>query len=124
MYEANKLSLSRNQLAKFLPNHETIKEFERLFAQDSDLATFINNIIAGAGLDDNGNYIVPSGSNFLDATTSLYNAILTLDEEAQNFSFNFIDEPLWIKEKQQMAVFGYFELNSDINVDGELILGA
>ena len=124
MYEAAKLSLSRNQLAKFLPNHESIKEFERLFAQDSDFATFINNIIEGAGLDDSGSYIIPDGSNFLDETTSLYDAILTLDEEAQNFSFNIIDEPLWIKEKQQMAVFGYFELNSDINVDGELILGA
>ena len=124
MYEAAKISLSRNQLAAFLPNHEAIKEFERLFRQDTDLTALINNIIEGAGLEDNGNYIVPEGSNFLDDTVSLYNAILTLDEEAQNFSYNFIDEPLWIKEKQQMAVFGYFELNSDINVDGELILGA
>jgi len=90
MYEAPKISLNRNQLAKFLPNHETIKEFERLFRQDTDFATFINNIIEGSGLDDNGNYIVPDGSNFLDDTESLYDAILTLDTDIAIFINNII----------------------------------
>lgn len=39
----------------------------------------INSIKIGAGLDDNGDYLVPIDSNFIDDTISLYNAILALD---------------------------------------------
>ncbi|MCA1800808.1 MAG: hypothetical protein LC650_05910, partial [Actinobacteria bacterium] len=45
------------------------------------IQTEVDAIETGAGLDTDGNYIVPSGSNYLDATTSLANADLTLDTE-------------------------------------------
>jgi len=42
----------------------------------------------GAGLDTDGSYIVPVGSNYLDASTSLADATLALDAEIKTLSNN------------------------------------
>ena len=80
MSRFKKISIRRDQLAKFLPDQKAIKEFERLFTQDNDLAESVGNIITATGLDDEGNYIVPTGSNFIDSAYSLYRADILLDE--------------------------------------------
>ena len=80
MTDFSKISLTRNQLAKFLPNHESIKEFERLFKQDTELATTVLNIIEGAGLNDDGTYTPLSPARYIELATSLFNADALLDE--------------------------------------------
>ena len=75
------ISLTRQQLAQFLPNHESIKEFERLFAQDQDLAEIVNNLIVGTGLNDDGTYTAPLSTNYLTTSTSLYEADELLDAQ-------------------------------------------
>lgn len=79
MSEARKLNLTRQQLALFLPNHETIVEFERLFARDNDLATLVLNIIEAAGLNDDGTYSPDLAANYIAAATSLASADSLLD---------------------------------------------
>jgi len=66
------ISLTRQQLAKFLPSPEAIREFEKLFGQNTDLVITVENIIDGAGLANDGTYNIRSGTNYLDGSTSLY----------------------------------------------------
>lgn len=80
MTDFTKLKLTRAQLAQFLPNQESIKEFERLFAQDTALALVVSNIINGVGLDEEGNYVARSGSSYLDASESIYQDSTILDD--------------------------------------------
>jgi len=74
-----KLSLRRDQLAKFLPDQKSIKEFERLFSQDRELYTTIENIIEGAGLNDDGSYDPNLAAKYISIAISLNNADLLLD---------------------------------------------
>ena len=67
-------------------NHEMIKQYENIFTQDTDFQNQIDSLQAeldatqlGAGLNSNGTYLQPSGSNYLDTSTSLGNADLLLD---------------------------------------------
>lgn len=76
----NKLNLNRSQLAKFLPNPETIKEFENLFGQNNDLVDIINAIINSGGLNSDGGYPTRSGTNYIDSSTNLYEDSTLLDE--------------------------------------------
>lgn len=46
-----------------------------------DLQTEVDAIEAGAGLDTDGTYIAPSGSNYIDASTSLASADALLDAQ-------------------------------------------
>jgi hypothetical protein len=46
-----------------------------------DLQTELDDTQAGAGLDANGDYITPSGSNYIDASTSLASADALLDAQ-------------------------------------------
>lgn len=46
----------------------------------------INRVKVGAGLDTDGNYITPSGTNFIDTSTNLANADSLLDEAIGNIS--------------------------------------
>jgi len=85
------LSIRRNQLAEFLPDQKSIKEFERLFTQDNELAETVSNIIIAAGIDDEGNYIIPTGSNFIDSADSLYSADLFLDNAIFDETRTFIN---------------------------------
>lgn len=48
-----------------------------------DLQVELDDTQAGAGLAANGDYVQPSGSNYLDATTSLANADAALDAQAK-----------------------------------------
>jgi len=80
MPKFDKILLTRADLAKFLPDQRAVKEFERLFQQDEDLSLLVTNIIEGVELNDDGTYIVPSDTNFLDVSSSIYNAILILDQ--------------------------------------------
>lgn len=48
-----------------------------------NLQTEVNDTQAGAGLDANGDYITPSGSNYIDASTSLADADSLLDAQAK-----------------------------------------
>ncbi len=77
----------RSLLAKFFGgNHEMIKEFEKLYDTDDDeqdqidlIREELDRVEAGAGLETDGTYIVPTGTNFLNSSTSLANADLKLD---------------------------------------------
>ena len=73
------LRINRSQLAKFLPDHETIKEFEQLFINDSELVILVQNIIEGVGLDDEGRYIQRDDSNYLDTSETIYQDSTILD---------------------------------------------
>lgn len=73
-------SLSRGQLALFLPNQESIKEFERLFAQDIEEGVLITNIINSVGLNiGDASYVQRGGSNYLNASTTIYQDSTILD---------------------------------------------
>lgn len=79
-----KILLTRQQLAQFLPNHETIKEFENLFNNSNDLTDLINRIIVGTGLATDGNYVSSVTSNYINSASSLYSADLLLDSAIYN----------------------------------------
>lgn len=51
---------------------------------------------------------------------------LLIKKKADNFSFNVIDEDeeIDVPEFQQMAVFGTFTINGDINLIGDLVIRA
>lgn len=72
MSKVRVLSLTRAQLARFIPDPESIKEFEKLFSQNSDVVIVVNNIISGAGLAADGSYPGRSGTNYLDSSNSLF----------------------------------------------------
>jgi len=80
MPKFDKLLLTRADLAKFLPDQRSIKEFERLFAQDEDLSLIVSNMIIAIELNEDGTYIIPSDTNFIDGSDSVNNAILILDQ--------------------------------------------
>lgn len=79
---------SRELLSRiFNGNHEMIKKFESLYRNDDGLQEALNllqeevdRIEAGAGLNTDGTYIQPAGTNFIDTSTSLANADILLDE--------------------------------------------
>ena len=73
------LRINRSQLSKFLPDHETIKEFEQLFINDNELVILVQNIIEGVGLDTEGKYIQRDDSNYLDASETVYQDSTILD---------------------------------------------
>jgi len=98
------LSIRRNQLAEFLPDQKSIKEFERLFTQDNELAETVSNIIIAAGLNDEGNYIVPTDSNFIDSTDSLYSAILVFDETISTDLIKNISTDTSLDEESQILI--------------------
>jgi len=83
---------NRNLLSRlFNNNHEMIKKFESLYSNNNELAEIVDRlqeevdrIEAGAGLDENGNYIPPTGTNYIDGSTSLANADVLLDEAIGN----------------------------------------
>ena len=53
MATSQKLNLTRNQLAKFLTDHEQIRQFERLFATvDAIAPDFVNEVATLAGNAD------------------------------------------------------------------------
>ena len=78
---------NRQLLSKiFNNNHEMIKTFEDLFRINTNVSDAldllqkeIDKIEAGAGLETDGTYISPSGTNYLDSSTSLADADLHLD---------------------------------------------
>ena len=74
-----KLRINRSQLAKFLPDHETIKEFEQLFQNESDLSILIENIIDGAGLEDDGTYTPNELAKYISEAITLKSADTLLD---------------------------------------------
>lgn len=74
--------IRRDQLAKFLPDNRSIREFEKLFTQNDEIISTVENIIAGVGLNTDGTYDPISGSNYLDLSTSFLSAILILDNTA------------------------------------------
>lgn len=55
------------------------EEINRVIAQVNLNIEKINKIQVGAGLQDSGDYVVPSGTNYIDSTTSLSDADSTLD---------------------------------------------
>lgn len=86
MIDFTKIKLTRQQLALFLPNHESIKEFERLFAQDTELAGVVDNIIIAVGLTTDGVYIQRAGSTYLNSSTSIYEDSTILDAIAKSIT--------------------------------------
>lgn len=85
---------SRSELERvFGRNQDLIKQFELLFSEGDDFSseilalqnlttailTELNTAETGAGLNANGTYNTPSGTNYLDSTTSIQNAVETLD---------------------------------------------
>jgi len=98
------LSIRRNQLAAFLPDQKSIKEFERLFNQDNELAESVSNIIIAVGLDEEGNYIVPTDSNFIDSTDSLYSAILVFDETISTDLIINTSADINLEEESQIVI--------------------
>ena len=84
-------SLTREQLSLFLPNHESIREFERLFRQDIEEGTFIINIISAVGLlPGDGSYVQRSASNYLNASTTIYQDSTILDDEIYTHTREYV----------------------------------
>ena len=52
--------------------------------QDATNTTNIGNIITSAGLNSNGTFLAPTGTNYLDASNSLNNIALLLDAAIKN----------------------------------------
>ena len=90
MIDFQPITLTRQQLAEFLPNHDSIKEFERLFAQDTALSILVGNIIEGTGLNDDGTYTTPLSTNYLTTSTSLYEADGLLDQAIFDYTRVFV----------------------------------
>ena len=42
--------------------------------------------------------------------------------QPKNFSFNFINKPIFVPEDQQMIVHGEIMLNDTLTFDGEIVL--
>lgn len=85
----------------------------------------LNKIIASVGLNSDGSFKDINGSNFIDNATYVMGAILELDQaivDYNNFSFSIINKPITIPYDMQMTVFGLFELNDDLILNGDLIL--
>lgn len=80
---------SRELLSRiFNGNHEMIKKFESLYRNDDSLQKAldllqeeVDRVEAGAGLNTDGTYIKPSGTNYIDNSTSLATADILLDEQ-------------------------------------------
>ena len=72
-------TLRRDQLAKFLPDERSVREFEKLFSQGADQTNIISNLIDGTGLNSDGLYEAPSGGTLISSSTSLYNALFIID---------------------------------------------
>ena len=62
---------------------DTLNELAAAINDDASFSTTINNLIGagftGAGLQSNGTYSAPSGTNYLGSSSSLLNAAVTLD---------------------------------------------
>lgn len=77
----------RQVLSKlFNGNQLMIRKFESLYRNDDDLAKIVddllvvvNNIIEGSGLEEDGTYEAPTGTNYVDPSTSLADADTLLD---------------------------------------------
>jgi len=73
---------SREQLKKFLPDHESIVQFEKLFGSSSSIEQLVTNIIESAGLNSSdGTYIVSTLAHYINVATDLFNADTILDQK-------------------------------------------
>ncbi|MCK5023227.1 MAG: hypothetical protein KAS04_03575 [Candidatus Aenigmarchaeota archaeon] len=77
---SKRFRVNRSQLAKFISDHETIKEFEKLFESDSDISTIVDNILEAVGLEVDGKYLPDTETHYIFDATSLKNADSKLDE--------------------------------------------
>ena len=84
MPDTRKIKLTRDQLAEFLPSHEAIKEFERLFGRDYEVTVSIENIINGVGLEPDGTYSPDTSANYIDSALSFKDADSILDAQLFN----------------------------------------
>ncbi len=84
------LRINRSQLAKFLPDHETIKEFEQLFLNDSELVILVQNIIEGTGLESDGLYLARDGSNYLDDSENMFEDSTILDNAVFDYTRAYV----------------------------------
>ena len=72
---------SREQLKKFLPDHESIVQFEKLFGNASSLEQLVINIIAASGLNSDGTYTANTLAHYINVAISLFNADTILDQK-------------------------------------------
>ncbi len=79
----------------------------------SDAQLELDNTQSGAGLDTDGSYLVPVGTNYLGATTSLSNADATLDGAIKGVSDNLDAEIL-----RATGVEGDLQLELDDTQEG------
>jgi len=78
---------SREQLKKFLPDHESIVQFEKLFGSSSSLEQLITNIIESTGLNSSdGTYTASTLAHYINVATDLFNADTILDQAIFDYS--------------------------------------
>lgn len=65
----------------FGDNMDLIRQYENLFSFSDSIQDEIDNIEKSVGLDEDGNYIQPDDTRFLDNTLSVMEALFVLDEE-------------------------------------------
>lgn len=77
---------NRQLLREIFKNHQVLRDFESLFEDNSDFQTQIDSlqeeidrVETGAGLETDGTYIVPSGTNYIDSSTSIMDAVEKVD---------------------------------------------
>jgi len=84
---------SREQLKKFLPDHESIVQFEQLFGSATSLEQLLNIVILSAGLNANGTYTPESTAHYINVATTLFNADKILDQAIFDYSIGELCTP-------------------------------
>ena len=77
---------SREQLKKFLPDHESIVQFEQLFGNSTSLEQLLDTVIESAGINANGTYTPSSTAHYINIATTLFNADKILDQAIFDYS--------------------------------------
>jgi len=77
---------SREQLKKFLPDHESIVQFEQLFGNTTSLEQLLNVVIKSVGLNTNGTYTPESTAHYIHIANTLFNADVILDQAIFDYS--------------------------------------
>lgn len=85
------LRVSRSQLADFIKDHQTLREFERLFDSDNALVILVNNVISGTGLGSDGKYTPRTDSNYLNSSTDMYSDSTLLDIALFNYTREYVN---------------------------------
>lgn len=91
-------------------------DLDALFIIVDNLQEEVDRVEVGAGLDINGNYITPSGTNFIDTSTSLANADLLLDETLRDSQTKILNKSVSYQTLKENQLIIADATNGEINI--------